>query len=91
VGSIKRGESLVATGSGGKTIPCATCHGADLKGVGSIPPIAGRSPSYIVRQLYDFQSSARAGAAAAQMKPSVEKLTVDDMAAIAAYLATRLP
>jgi cytochrome c553 len=44
-----------------------------------------------VRQLYDFQSGARAGAEAAQMKPVVEKLTVEDMAAIGAYLATRAP
>lgn len=91
VGSIKRGEVLVATGGAGKTIACATCHGADLKGVGSIPPIAGRSPSYMVRQLYDFQSGARAGAGAAQMKPSVEKLSVADMTSIAAYLATLAP
>lgn len=91
VGSIKKGEALVATGGAGKTIPCATCHGADLKGVGLIPPITGRSPSYIVRQLYDIQSGARAGVAAEQMKPVVEKLTVEDMAAIAAYLTTRAP
>jgi cytochrome c553 len=91
VGSIKRGEALVTTGGAGKTVPCAACHGADLKGVGLIPPITGRSPSYMVRQLYDIQSSARAGAAAEQMKPVVEKLTVEEMAAIAAYLTTRAP
>jgi len=91
VGSIKRGESLVATGGDGKTIPCATCHGADMKGVGAIPPIAGRSPSYTVRQLYDYQSGARAGADAAQMKPSVEKLSIADMMVVAAYLATLEP
>jgi cytochrome c553 len=91
VGSIKKGEALVASGGAGKTVPCATCHGADLKGVGLIPPITGRSPSYMVRQLYDIQSGARAGAAAMQMKPVVEKLTVEDMAVIAAYLTTRAP
>jgi cytochrome c553 len=90
-GSIKTGEGLVATGAAGRSIPCATCHGADLRGVGAIPPIAGRSPSYIVRQLHDIQSGARAGATAALMKPVVEKLSADDMAAIAAYLATRSP
>jgi len=26
-----------------------------------VPPLAGRSPTYTVRQLYDFQSGARAG------------------------------
>lgn len=90
-GSIKKGEGLVTTGAAGKTLPCATCHGPELRGIGVIPPIAGRSPSYIVRQLHDIQSGARAGVAAAQMKPVVEKLTADDMAAIAAYVATRAP
>lgn len=91
VGSIKKGEALVVSGGAGKTLPCAACHGADLKGVGLIPPISGRSPSYIVRQLYDIQSGARTGAAAAQMKPVVERLNIGDMAAIAAYLTTRAP
>ena len=54
-GSIKKGEALVTTG-GGKTTACAVCHGADLKGLGPVPGIAGRSPSYTVRQLYDMQT-----------------------------------
>jgi hypothetical protein len=42
-GSLKEGEELAATG-GGKTITCRICHGQDLKGLGNIPGIAGRSP-----------------------------------------------
>jgi cytochrome c553 len=48
-GSIKKGESLV------KSMSCGTCHGTDLKGIGPVPPLAGRSPSYPVRQLFDMQ------------------------------------
>ena len=55
VGSIKKGEALVTTGGAGKTIKCSICHGADLKGLGNVPSISGRSPSYIARQLYDIQ------------------------------------
>jgi len=91
VGSIRRGEALVSTGGAGKTIPCGACHGQDLKGAGDVPPLAGRSPSYTVRQLYDFQSGARAGLLSAQMTESVAKLTVDDMVSIAAYTASRAP
>jgi cytochrome c553 len=91
VGSTKRGEALVTTGGRGKTTMCATCHGQDLKGLGDIPPLAGRSPNYTVRQLYDFQSGARAGLLSAQMKESVAKLTIDDMVSIAAYTASRTP
>ncbi len=91
VGGIRRGEALVTTGGAGRTVPCGTCHGQDLKGLGDVPPLAGRSPSYTVRQLYDFQSGARAGLLSAQMKESVAKLTVEDMVSIAAYTASRAP
>jgi len=91
VASIKKGKALVTTGNTGETIQCATCHGPDLKGIGNVPSIAGRSPSYIVRQLYDIQSGARTGADAQIMKPVTAKLTLDDMVSIAAYLASLHP
>src|SRR5437899_2292332 len=90
VGSIAKGEALVATGAG-KSIPCAICHGQDLKGLGELPSIVGRPPTYIVRQLHDMQSGARAGPAMALMKAVVDKMTIDDMIAIAAYLGSRAP
>jgi cytochrome c553 len=90
-GSIARGEALVRTGGGGKTLACATCHGPDLRGIATIPPLAGRSPSYVVRQLVDFQRGVRAGAAGALMKETVAQLGTEDMVAIAAYLAAQQP
>ena len=89
-GSIARGEALVSTG-GGKTMPCATCHGRNLQGSGDVPAIAGRHPNYIVRQLWDIQNGDRGGPSAALMQPVVEKLSNDDMLAIAAYVASRKP
>ena len=91
VGSIEKGEALVTTGGAGKTMQCAACHAPELKGLGNVPSIAGRSPSYIVRQLYDIQNGARAGAATQLMKAPVAKLTLDDMVSIAAYTASLLP
>jgi cytochrome c553 len=91
VGSVARGEALVRTGGAGKTLACVTCHGPDLKGVGQIPSIAGRSTNYVVRQLYDIQHGFRAGALAGLMKDVVIKLQEEDMIAIAAYLATQAP
>ena len=90
VGSIEKGEALVTSG-GGKTISCAVCHGANLEGLGSVPPLAGRSPSYTVRQLFDIKEGHRAGLAAALMTPVVASLTLDDMINIAAYTASRVP
>jgi cytochrome c553 len=91
VGSTGRGAALVGTGGSGKTFQCSICHGQDLRGLGGTPSIAGRSPSYVVRQLYDIQSGARAGTGAQLMKAAVANLSVEDMASIAAYLATRAP
>jgi cytochrome c553 len=87
-GSLQKGAVLVASG-GNKTVPCGICHGADLNGLGPVPAIAGRSPSYIVRQLWDIQRGTRRGTWSQLMKPVVEKLTQDDMLAIAAYVASR--
>jgi cytochrome c553 len=58
-GSIGAGEMLVTTGGNGRTVACGVCHGADLKGLGPVPPLAGRSPSYTVRQLWDLKHGAR--------------------------------
>jgi cytochrome c553 len=91
LGSVAKGEALAKTGNAGTTTPCAICHGPDMKGVGPIPGIAGRSPTYIVRQLYDFKHGARAGSGSALMKPTVEKLSEEDMISLAAYIATLAP
>jgi cytochrome c553 len=87
-GSIAGGEALVKGGNG-KTTACAVCHGADLNGLGPVPGLAGRSPSYQVRQLWDMKTGARHGVWSELMKSVVANLTVDDMAAIGAYLASR--
>ncbi|HKY22239.1 MAG TPA: c-type cytochrome [Vicinamibacterales bacterium] len=90
IGSIKKGEALVRTG-GGRTTACAVCHGADLKGLGPVPGLAGRSPSYSARQLFDMQVGARAGVWADLMKPVVAKLTEEDLINISAYTASLAP
>jgi cytochrome c553 len=91
VGSIKKGEALVKNGGNGKTTQCAVCHGPDLKGMGPVPGLAGRSPSYTVRQLYDMQQSARKGVWTELMMPVVAKLTNEDLLAIGAYTASLTP
>ena len=89
-GSVQRGRMLVTSGDN-KTVTCSICHGPDLQGLGPIPGIAGRSPSYIIRQLYDFRAGVRAGAESALTKPVVDKLTMDDMISLAAYVASLSP
>lgn len=90
-GSIKRGEELATTGGNGKTLACNICHGQDLRGSGNVPAIAGRSPSFLVRQMYDMQAGTRKGPGTALMKAVVGKLTNDDYVALAAYVSSRTP
>jgi cytochrome c553 len=90
IGSVEHGRALVA-GSDGTAVVCAVCHGPDLRGLGAIPPLAGRSPTYLVRQLYDFKHGARAGSGSILMKPAVERLRIEDMISIAAYAASLPP
>jgi cytochrome c553 len=87
-GSVRQGGVLVASG-GGKTLPCGVCHGLDLQGLGPVPGIAGRSPSYVMRQLWDMQQGSRKGEWSPLMKPVVEHLTQADMLTIAAYVAAQ--
>ena len=89
-GSIERGRQLASTG-GGKTMACTSCHGLDLRGLGAVPGLAGRSPSYVVRQLYDFQHGVRDGQWAIMMKPVVAALTMADIVDLAAYTASLEP
>jgi len=90
-GSVRTGNALVATGGAGKTLPCATCHGPQLKGLVDVPALAGRSPSYLMRQMVDIRNGARAGPSVESMRAVVEKLTPEDMLAIAAYAASLNP
>jgi cytochrome c553 len=84
-GSIARGKLLATTG-GEKTTACAVCHGSNFQGTEVAPPLAGRSPSYIGRQLFDIQRGARRNAPA--MIPVVAHLTPDDVVDLAAYLGS---
>jgi cytochrome c553 len=89
VGSLRRGERLVKLGGNGKTTACTTCHGMDLRGLGAmVPPISGRSPSYLARQIYDIQAGARDGANTPLMRGPVANLTDRDIIDITAYLAS---
>jgi len=91
VGALKKGEALVVGGGMGKTVACAACHGEGLKGDRDVPSLAGRSPSYLARQLYDMQHFTRNGPGAALMRPVVKNLSEDDILDIVAYVASLQP
>lgn len=90
-GTLEKGKLLVETGDHGRTQACAICHGEGLRGLGPVPGIAGRSASYIARQLYDMQLQTRKGEWSELMKPVVGNLQEGEILQIAAYTASLKP
>ena len=90
-GSIARGRRIATNGPAGPATACTKCHGPTLLGIGAVPPLAGRSPSNILRQLINLRTGARHEDGSATMTPIVEKLSVGDMVALAAYVGSRRP
>ena len=91
VGSIARGRAVSMKPMNDAKQMCGSCHGPALRGAGLIPPLAGRSPGYLVRQLLAFRSGARASPTSAAMRVVAHALSLDDMIAVAAYAATIKP
>ncbi len=87
VGSVAKGEALATTGDS-KTVACATCHRSEEAVLPDVPSIYGRTASYTMRQLWDIKKGSRLSPL---MVPIVDRLTVEDMMNIAAFLATQAP
>jgi cytochrome c553 len=85
VGTLSRGKQLAAK------YQCGVCHGANLEGLGPVPPLAGRSPSHTMRQLFDMKVGARRGPWAALMMPMLNTMSVQEMMAVSAYAASLAP
>jgi cytochrome c553 len=89
-GTLKKGQAATAT------FQCATCHGATLNGMtmaewGEVPAIAGRSPAYVVRQVFDMKTRSRRGKNAKSMYAIVDRMTPEDIMNVAAYVAAQTP
>lgn len=89
-GAIARGEALTRAG-GHNGQPCAACHGADLRGNGDTPPLAGRSAAYLARMLWDIKAGARQGPAVTPMLAPTAHLNEADIGDVAAYLSSLKP
>jgi cytochrome c553 len=94
-GAVMRGAEVVVPGT---SVACANCHGVTLRGMAHapdsdvpVPPIVGRSPTYIIRQLYDVHSGARSAPSTTLMKPIAAQMTLQQMIDAAAYLASKQP
>ena len=88
---IPTGQKLFEEGAPDADIPpCASCHGADAKGNGPFPRLAGQLHDYIFRKLVNWSKERGQDPnnpdTSAIMAPIAHGLTEAQITAVAAYL-----
>ncbi|WP_334186699.1 c-type cytochrome [Noviherbaspirillum sp.] len=86
---LKQGQSLVVNGAPNRGIPaCTTCHGPDLSGrEPGIPGLVGLRPDYITAQIGAWRYGTRTSVEPDCMHLVAARMTEEDVAAAAAWLA----
>jgi cytochrome c553 len=87
---LARGKTLVMNGDPAQGVPpCSHCHGPTLTGMEpAIPGLVGLHASYISAQLGAFRYGTRTATAPDCMQLVAASLTENDVAAVAAWLAS---
>ncbi len=91
---LARGKKIYLGGDAHKGYPaCAGCHAPD--GAGNAPAgwpsLRAQHPTYIVKQLNDFRSGARANDPNKMMRQIAVQMSDADIEAVAEYIATLAP
>lgn len=83
------GRKLVLQGEWSRNIPaCSQCHSLDVKGVGdNFPPITAQSYSYVFNQLNTWRQGKREKGPLNLMGTIAQRLTPEEIQAIAHYLS----
>ena len=91
--ALRRGEQLVRHGDPGRGVPsCESCHGSTLTGVEPMMPgLAGLSYAYIAAQLDAWRTHQRASEGPGCMVVVANRMTGNDVTAVAAWLASQPP
>jgi cytochrome c553 len=86
---VLQGKTLYRGGDTARGLPaCAGCHSPSGAGIpAQYPRLAGQHPEYTVAQLKAFRAGERANDNAAMMRAIAAKMTDQEMAAVAEYLA----
>jgi|GEM_PF-78654 len=87
---MTQGKSIYRDGIAAKQVPaCASCHSLSGGGLApEFPRLAGAHPEYIAQQLRAFRSGARASNPNAMMRVVSNKLSDQEIEAVAQYIAT---
>ncbi|MCH8500498.1 MAG: cytochrome c4 [Aliidiomarina sp.] len=84
------GKKLAERGAWDQYIPpCSSCHGPDNQGVGTdFPAIAGQHANYIAQEIRAWRDGKRSNDTVQLMTGISERLTDEQIDAVAAYLST---
>lgn len=87
----ERGEMLVNKGDAGKQLPaCIACHGTAMTGVlPTTPGLLGLPRDYLVGQIGAWKNGARHAVAPDCMAQVAQRLSAEDIGAVAAWLAAQ--
>lgn len=78
----------VAAGESLYQASCRTCHGPRAQGMGSFPRLAGSEAEHVVLRLEEYRAGERVGPNTALMAPHAVNLSDEEIADLAAYIAT---
>lgn len=67
---------------------CRNCHGAKAQGMASFPALAGFDAAYLEERLEQYRSGEKVGPNSGLMIPVARELSDEDIANIAAFIAT---
>lgn len=88
IGSVQASAQDVAAGEAVFQKVCKTCHGPKAQGLASFPKLAGNSADYLSMRLEQYRAGEKVGANTPLMAPHAAKLSDEDIANIATYIAT---
>lgn len=88
---LRQGRQLVLQGDAARRVPaCVSCHGQAMTGVvPAIPGLLGLPRDYLNAQLGAWKTGQRRAQSPDCMKQVVERLNLDDLNAVASWLATQ--
>lgn len=88
---LERGRVLALNGDPGKNIPaCVSCHGKNLMGIApNLPGLIGLPRDYLNAQFGNWKNGTRRAAAPDCMAQIAARVTVEEISAVSAWLATQ--
>ena len=88
LGPVQAGAQDLTLGETLYRETCRNCHGPKAQGMASFPKLAGQSEDYLVMRLEQYRAGEKVGPNSPLMQPHAAGLSDDDIASLAAHIAT---